>query len=325
MSKINLSIIIPVYNVQEYLRQCLDSVIKQGLSNIEIILVNDGSTDNSGNICDDYAKKYSYIKVVHQKNKGLSGARNTGIRNSTGKYLMFIDSDDFINSKVDLKKIVMNLKKDITQYKWVYYYENSNKYTKFKDMEIYSDEDIDELLLKKVFDGTFSVSACDKIIKKSLIVDNDIYFKEGIYSEDMDWTFRLYEKISSYDILNEDVYIYRQARKGSITNKIKNKNVVDLFGIIKYWYNYDYKSDKLKEAYLNYLAYHYVILITLLNKENCSKELKKDIYKLQDILKYSNNKKVKMCSKLFSIFGKKISIKILRFYIYLKNLGLIKL
>ena len=91
-----LSVIVPVYNVQKYLDQCVESVLKQTYTDFEVILVDDGSTDNSGKMCDDWAQKDDRIKVVHQKNQGLSGARNTGIDTSEGEYLVFVDSDDLI-------------------------------------------------------------------------------------------------------------------------------------------------------------------------------------------------------------------------------------
>ena len=92
-----ISVIIPVYKVEEYLPKCLDTVLAQTYGNLEVILVDDGSPDNCGKICGEYAVKDSRIKVIHQDNMGLSGARNTGIDNSTGEYLMFVDSDDYID------------------------------------------------------------------------------------------------------------------------------------------------------------------------------------------------------------------------------------
>ena len=97
-NKIDIDLIIPVYNVQPYLRKCIDSALAQTLSYFRIILVDDGSTDGSGAICDEYAKKYDRIEVVHQENMGLSGAKNTGMKISKAPYIMFLDSDDWISS-----------------------------------------------------------------------------------------------------------------------------------------------------------------------------------------------------------------------------------
>ena len=91
-----ISIIVPIYNMEQYLERCVDSILSQTYKNFEVILVNDGSTDNSGNICDDYAKKDQRIKVIHKKNGGISSARNAGIKLSKGQWLLFIDRDDCV-------------------------------------------------------------------------------------------------------------------------------------------------------------------------------------------------------------------------------------
>lgn len=322
---IKLTIIIPVYNVEKYIEKCIKSILRQELNNYEIILVDDGSTDNSGNICDQYAIKYNNIRVIHQMNKGLSGARNTGIRESKGEYLMFIDSDDFINEKVALKEIIDKLKEDAIQFKWIYYYENKNKYIYFKDNELYPNIDFEDLLFKKVQDGTISISACNKIVRRSIIVDNNIYFDETLLSEDIDWSLKLYLHIKSLKVINKNVYVYRQQRAGSITNSTSEKNILSLFKIIKYWYQYEYSNKKIKEIYLNYLAYQYIILLTIINRKNCNKALKEEIYLLKEILKNNENYKVKISNKIFKVFGYNVGILILKSYLLFKNKGLIKI
>ena len=110
------SIVIPVYNVAPYLRECVDSVLAQNSTDYEIILVDDGSTDNSPAICDEYAEKYSQIKVIHKANGGLSDARNFGIKKAQGDYLMFLDSDDFWNREnvlLDLHNIIKENNPDL--------------------------------------------------------------------------------------------------------------------------------------------------------------------------------------------------------------------
>lgn len=106
-----ISIIVPVYKVENYLSKCLDSMICQTYKNIEIILVDDGSPDNSGKICDDYAKKDSRIKVIHKENGGLSDARNAGLKIATGKYIGFVDSDDYISVEM-YEKLYNQAKKE---------------------------------------------------------------------------------------------------------------------------------------------------------------------------------------------------------------------
>ncbi len=322
---IKLTIIVPVYNVEKYIEKCVDSILAQKLKNYEIILINDGSTDNSGNICERYARKYKNIKTIHQINKGLSGARNAGIKKAKGEYLMFIDSDDFINDKISLNEIIDKAKEDVIQFKWVYYYENKNKYIYFKDTGLYSTQNFEDLLFEEVKNGTLSISACNKIVRRSLIVDNNIYFDENLVSEDIDWSLKLYLNVKSMKVINEDVYVYRQQRVGSITNTINEKNVFSLFKIIEYWYKYEYLNERIKEIYLNYLAYEYVILLTIINKKNCRNELKNKIYQLKEILKNNENYKVKMSNKIFKVFGYNVGVLILKNYLFLKNKGLIKI
>ena len=317
-----LSIIVPVYNVENYIKECIESILIQNLDNYEIILVDDGSKDESGNICEQY--KSDIIKVIHQENRGLSGARNTGIRNASGEYLMFIDSDDFINKDINLKQILESLQDtDIFQYRMKYYYDDKN----VKSLHELNNLNTDyyDILSSNVKDGIFSVSACDKIIKRKIVVDNSIYFEEGLLSEDIDWSLRIYLNSNSIKLCNEEIYMYRQRRSGSITRKIKNKNIVSLFSIIKKWYNYEYTNEKIKNIYMNYIAYQYSILLTLMNNKNCDKELKKEIYKYSDILKYDENYKVKMSNKIFKIFGIRIGRYFLKMYLFFKNIGMIKL
>lgn len=327
MKKLKLSIIIPAYNVENYLKDCIESIIIQDLKNIEVLLVDDGSTDQSGKICDEYAQKIPYIKVIHQINKGLSGARNTGIRNTTGEYIMFLDSDDYIYPKTNLSKIITNLTDDIIQYKFVYYYDQNKRYIMLNDFNI-SDSDNDNisfLLYNKLINGSFSAAATDKFFKRELIENNNVYFKEGIVSEDMEWMLRLFPKVKSYTTINENIYVYRQQRMGSITNKVKSKNVDCLFDIIKYWINYSYSNELMKKTYFGFLAYHYIILLSQLNRLNCTSEKKEEIYKYKEIINYDYNKKVKQCNKLIKFLGLKVSLKIFKLYINLKNKGLIKL
>ena len=112
-----LSLIIPVYNVEKYLEECLDSVIMQIIVDMEIILIDDGSKDNSGKICDKYAEKYNFIKVVHKKNEGVSVARNTGIKMAQGNYIFFLDSDDMLAPNI-LKKIEEDVKSELDLYSY---------------------------------------------------------------------------------------------------------------------------------------------------------------------------------------------------------------
>ena len=125
-----ISVIIPVYNVEKYLSKCIESVLEQDFSDYEIILIDDGSTDTSGKLCDEYAENYSAIKVIHQQNKGLGGARNTGIEAAEGQYLLFVDSDDYIRDNIMtfLYDTAVCNDSDIVAFGMDYVYESGGKF-----------------------------------------------------------------------------------------------------------------------------------------------------------------------------------------------------
>lgn len=319
---IKLSIIVPVYNVERYLNQCIDSILKIKLVDFEIILVDDGSTDKSGTICDKLRNtNIDTIKVIHKKNGGLSSARNAGIKIAIGKYLMFVDSDDMINN-FDLK--ILDTDEDIIQYKMIYYYEKNNKYVKLKDLN----NDVAtyyDALKENIKNGTLSISACDKIVKRELIINNNILFEEGLLSEDVDWSLRLYLSAKSIKITNEEIYIYRQQRVGSISTSININNIASCIYIINKWINYNYQNEMIKTMYYNYIAYWYILTITLCNKKNSTVEQRIELKKFRQIVNYNINYKVNLFYKIYKIFGLNISTMILKVYMFLKNKGLIKI
>lgn len=324
--KTKLSIIVPVYNVEKYLEICIESLLYQNLKNAEILLIDDGSTDNSGKICDSFSQKYDIVKTIHQKNKGLSGARNTGIKMAKGEYLMFVDSDDFISNDAKIENIINDIEEEIIQYNFVYYFDASQKkYYNKNSFNLIIDSNIFKNLLIVQEKNNFSCCVCDKFFKRDFIISNNLLFTEGIVCEDMEWMLKVYSKVKSIKYIDKNIYMYRQQRKGSITNIVKSQNIDCLFSIIKTWYDYDFKNEDQKSLYLSFLAYHYLILITEINKNNCSKTLKKEIYEYKNILEYDCNNKVKMCNKLIKVVGLKISILIFRLYIKLKNKGFIRL
>jgi len=317
------SIIIPVYNVEDYIGKCLDSILAQTYKNYEIIVVDDGSNDKSGFICDEYASKYSNIKVIHKENGGASSARNVGIKAACGEYIIFVDSDDFFYDEHCLESLTCDA--DVIQYKMDYFYEKQEKFVFMKNIPFIENISFSDQLSNLINSGNLSISPCDKAVKREIIVNNDIYFDENLVAEDIDWSLRLYFCVNSIEIINKDFYVYRQQREGSVSSKFKEKNITSLYYIIDYWYNYKYLDEKIKENYLNYLSYQYLILISSINKNNCDKELKRKIYKLKSILNYSDNFKVRMSNKAIKLFGFTIGVSILKIYIFLKNKGLVKI
>lgn len=234
MKRIRLSIIVPIYGVEQYLRKCVDSLLEQDIpsSEYEIILVDDGSPDACPVICDEYAAAHENTHVVHRENGGLSAARNSGIEVAQGKYVMFVDSDDYIEENV-LKGLLAQVERDnldVLRYRLQYVnpqYEVFNPYKSnpFKGND-YSEVPTDGVSFLNSRMST-ACYAWTFIIKRELL--SGCLFTEGIYFEDTDWTPRMLSRAKRVASTETVVYNYL-IREGSITNAIdrsKQKKVLD--------------------------------------------------------------------------------------------------
>ncbi len=210
-----VSVIVPVYRVEDYLDKCIESIIGQVYSNLEIILVNDGSPDNCGEICDDYAKKDKRIKVVHKKNGGLSDARNYGIEVATGKYILFVDSDDWV--ELDTAGYLVDLalinSSDIVTVTYAPVYEGS---LPTPDSGTYRVRNLDpaEALSDALYGSDSTLHAWGKLYKRSLF--KNVRFPVGRLYEDAGTTYKLIAKSKKVTVSSAKKYYYLQ-RQGSIT------------------------------------------------------------------------------------------------------------
>ena len=306
-----VSIIVPVYNVEKYLTKCIDSIINQTYKYLEIILVDDGSTDNSSQICDQYAIKDNRIKVIHKENGGLSDARNVGIKNSTGEYLSFIDSDDYIDKDMIecLYNAITNTNSDIAVCgKYIegetgkYYLKNVNS-----QLKIYNSK---EALKSILTNNLIDVSACDKLFKKTLF--KDIQFPKNKYFEDMGTIYKLIDLCNSIVHIGSAKYHYIQ-RQDSITKTKFDMRYNDLYEhmnqlieLINKKYNY------LTEYVLSYQLQNLITIITEYHnsinedKENYI-EIRNKAYK-----ELKNNKKNILKSKKIKLTKKIMMILILK-------------
>lgn len=324
MNSIKFSIIIPVYNVEKYINECVDSVLNQTYTNFEIILVDDGSTDSSPQICDSYAEKDNRIKVIHKKNGGLSSARNAGMENMTGDYVLFLDSDDFWNNDKALENlyiIIIEENADVICYGYKEFFENTNESKNVICIPEISfngllREDILEILLTN---GIFTSSACCKAIKTKLIIDNNIYFVENITSEDIDWSARVLLNAKAYALYNDCFYAYRQ-REGSITHSVKYENLKMLSNnIIECVKNAEkVENGRFKDLYFNYVSYQYITFLHssfLCEKDDKIKYLVDKMKNYRYLLKYHLNRKVKLVYLFNKLFGFNIMYKLLKIYL----------
>lgn len=221
LMKMKISVIVPVYNVEKYLGQCLDSIVEQSYHNLEIILVNDGSTDNSPGICDDYAAKDFRITVIHQPNSGVSVARNTGIEEATGEYITFVDSDDWIDVNMYshmIRQVAARCDIDMVMCDTTLVTKTDEiRSSEFIDAGFYAKSKIVSnlypvLLVTEDFGKIPVVSACSCLIRRSVLLDNQIRFVPSLrYGEDYLFMAHVMISINSYFYLKgSHFYNYRQ-------------------------------------------------------------------------------------------------------------------
>ena len=232
-----VSFIIPVYNVENYISQCVESIRRQTYKNVEIILVDDGSPDASPEICDKFVEQDSRIKVLHKVNGGLSDARNAGLHIAAGRYVVFIDGDDFWVDDKQLELLMAVVKKndncDFIGFNCSYYYPQTDTYKRWVK---YCDVDIDDkniIIQNLVSSGTFPMSACLKIIKRDFLINNNLNFKVGQLSEDIPWFINLLDRAKRCKFINQYIYAYRQNVVGSISGNFPVRHFDDILDIIK--------------------------------------------------------------------------------------------
>lgn len=319
---IRFSIIIPVYNVEKYLTKCIEGVFMQTYTDYEVLLVDDGSTDSSSSICDNLADNSRKIRVIHQKNQGLSAARNTGIDNAIGEYLIFLDSDDYWDDENALREINQIIdKKNVEVVTWSLkkYIEDTGEIeTKHKQFAPLYKNGKTEIVKALLQNSLYRACACDKAVKRSLITENSLYFKLGDTSEDIEWAAELMICMKSIEILPKDFYVYRQ-RKGSITKTKSQKNINDLIRHIEKCIRFgEAISDKLfKEVYWGYVSEQYTNMLIVFSIEKIMKENIGEVQKNKWILKYGYSTRTKICHIVSRVVGIKGTIMLLKVFLKL--------
>ena len=223
------SIIIPIYNTSNYLDECLRSVVEQEFDDYEVILIDDGSTDDSFDICSNYMKQYGNIVLISKPNGGLSDARNTGIHLARGKYLIFLDGDDYWHGTEilsDLFKIYQDSNPDlIINFFTSVYPDRIAPHEPCKEKFGDFNSDFEFLFTQEVYLGF----AWTKVIKREIIVNNNLYFIKERKFEDIPWSFNLVRHINSYAVYPNAFYMYRREREGSISRYVSVTNQKSLF------------------------------------------------------------------------------------------------
>ncbi|WP_196001868.1 glycosyltransferase [Clostridium sp. 1001271B_151109_B4] len=264
-----VSIIVPVYNVEEYLPKCLESLINQTLEEIEILCVNDGSTDNSRLVLEAYSRKSSKIKILDKKNGGLSDARNYGMEYAKGEYIGFVDSDDWV--ELNMFEIMYEKAR-----------QNDADICISNYREIYSDNTINIKDFNKEFTIVHEASVWNKLFRNSFVKEKRVKFPIGLWYEDNAFTYKLLISNPKIVNVNEYLYNYRKERAGSIMNSQINKKIYDIYfigdEIYKYSQNtYISESEKiqLEFIFIRNIFFRQVLKIIKLEKNNILKLRKK--------------------------------------------------
>lgn len=284
----SISIIIPVYNVEKYLEKCLDSILVDNSFTGQVICVNDGSTDGSEKILEEYAKKYPNLEIVTQPNAGLSAARNAGFDRATGDYVFFPDSDDWIVAGA-INKILMQINGEEVVYFNAKIF-NEEKQSFGREIDIQELKNIDgQAYFAAIYGQPRNmpcVCVCGGVYLRSFLEKNHLYNEPGIFHEDNYFTPQALLSAKRVSSINECVYIYR-IRKGSITSSVKDKHIQDLLFIARNLYA---KYEQQKGV--NAVFYRDVceIYINLINAA-CSNTIQVNRY-----WKLSDSRRMKACA-----------------------------
>lgn len=324
-----ISFIIPVYKVEKYLHNCIDSILNQTYKNFEIILVDDGSPDNSGTICDNYSSKYECIRTIHKPNGGAAQARNYGLNCAKGDYVIFVDGDDFWTEKTHLQCLINIIKQnptlDFIGFNCSYYYspKQYKRWIKYQP-DILQESDKNSLITKLVRCGVFPMSPCLKIIKTRTLVKNDIYFPEGITGEDIPWFIDLLDRCKNFKFINLYIYAYRQDNTNSVSHNFTIKTFDDFIYIIQS------ELDKLptrsfddytKQALKSFLGYEFCYLLAQIKKLpiNIRQRKRDELLKYKWLLEYTENPKVKLVHWTKKIIGIFLTEKLLNLFMATKS------
>jgi len=320
MSVLNISIVVPVYNVPSiYLKKCILSLIGQTFPNIEIIIVDDGSTDESGKICDDFSKRDKRINVFHTKNNGLSSARNYGVSKSKGKWIVFVDGDDYMEPNSFGK--IFNEKNNIEFAEIVIFgsfRDNNNRHTRLEICSGFGFDKMlnkDELIELKKENLKFSSNLCPafgKLYLKDFLTKNNLYFNDELRqgSEDIEFSYRLFDCVQKVVFINEYLYnyVYNYKSISSLSTDYNNDCVLFGFSLIKDQIVKDVENDYLIEAFNNRMIY---VIITIV-VSGIFHPLNKDKYKVKknklnillekkivkDTMKFANFKNIDISRKI---------------------------
>ena len=323
------SIVIPVYNTVRELERCVNSITVQSFSDFEVILVDDGSTDGSGDLCDQLSRNDSRIKTIHKVNGGCSEARNTGIRASQGRYLMFVDSDDMWDDAEGLEKLQkMALLKscDVVCF-GVGIYNEEGELEKVRKVSLSDSCGDDKLsvLTELVYSNQYFSACYVRVYDRQFLLDNNLLFVDGLLCEDIEWSARVMIHARTISVYNGHLYKRIQRRSGSQTATMGERNVLAILQSIENGVEYAQnhcEDETFLNLYLEYWAYQYAMVLgfaPIVKASDAYTSFFQRLKKYSWLLRYDHVKKVKAVRKLVSLIGLGGAISVLSAYYRLKK------
>lgn len=313
------SIIIPVYKVEKYLCQCVDSVLGQSCQDFEVILVDDGSPDECPKICDEYVEKHENIKCIHLNNGGSSQARNAGLSIASGEYIMFVDSDDYlVNSDVlSLLAEKTTDNPDIVHYKNIEWLESDGSLKECSfDFNISTDgKTLDEIYCELIDKDSYFNSAWSKIVRREVLDKNKIEFIPGLLGEDNEWFYNVVMAAKNVALVDAPLYVYRR-RQSSITSSLTEKNLSDQLFVIAKWV--DIIEREVNNPHIKVvrgsLAKQYCSALIIAGSIPDAKSYYVTLKQYKHLLNYTKTPRVVVFRWLVRIWGIKGTIALLRVY-----------
>lgn len=307
------SVIVPVYNVEEYLEECVESVLNQSCGDFELILVDDGSTDGSFELCKKWEQNNDLVKAFRKENGGASSARNFGMDCATGDYVIFLDSDDFyndVNALQKLKNKILSTNADAVIFGCTDWNMKTNETVVSRtgyNIDLIDKNDINEtlhwLLSAKMLPGGPTIFCT----KRSLIEENNIRYHTGIQDEDYDFVLSVFCSCSSVFAIDDPFYTYRKGRDDSVTGSSNIKMIEGIAYTLDKWLpiSEKYENEIVKRDLLNYLAFIYTtgfVVSGRMNSENRKKALS-IMKRYKSVLKYGYWRKTKIIRLASGVLG----------------------
>ena len=317
------SIIIPVYNGQKYIYKCIQSILDQSYQDYEIILVDDGSTDQSWQVAGKLAERVSQLTCIHTERHGTGAARNIGLDHASGDYILFMDVDDYwLNPSLleILQDKIIQHETDVYMYQMLKVTEDGEILEKYRKERFYHDQmvlGIKDVYQDLVRSGQVLASCCNKCIRRELLEHYEIRFLEDVYAEDIDWVIHLFSHAKTICLMNLDAYAYVQHKEISRSNISEAPD--DIVKMIQNW-SARLASKKVPHAraVAGFLAFEYGICMG--NYQYLSKDSRKVMRDHEYLLKYGLDRKTWMIYRFHSVCGYPLTCRAIRFYLFLRKI-----